>query len=274
MTDFPALIPSNAVELIGARTFTTSLMVAEVFGKQHFNVLRDIESLDCSPEFHALNFEGTFRNVPGPNGAVRQERAFKIYRDGFAFLAMGYTGPKAAAFKEAYIARFNALEAQRQAPAVSPIRPGMRWLAHVNRDGQLILNPLTTEDVCLPVSDWPKVIQTPDFPKELLPEVLMSASRRLLDMGHHQPLRVVPNGVAEQVLAKILEEKHAGLARGHLPACVRAYRNLSNDKRTELVEQMLTDGTIFEVAIKPSSGAGRPNKRLVAAKFVRQEGRS
>lgn len=80
--------------------------------------------------------------------------------------------------------------------------------------------------------------------------------------------------IYDAVLTKILEEKHAGLARGHLPACVRAYRNLSNDKRTELVEQMLTDGTIFEVAIKPSSGAGRPNKRLVAAKFVRQEGRS
>lgn len=77
--------------------------------------------------------------------------------------------------------------------------------------------------------------------------------------------------VYDAVLTKILEEKQAGLARGALPACVRGYRNLANDKRTELVEQMLTDGVIFEVALKTAGGAGRPQKRLVAAKYVRQE---
>jgi hypothetical protein len=77
--------------------------------------------------------------------------------------------------------------------------------------------------------------------------------------------------VYDTVLAKILEEKQAGLTRGNLPAYVRAYRNLTNDKRTELVEQMLADGVIFEVTIKSASGAGRPSKRLVAAKFVCQD---
>ena len=80
--------------------------------------------------------------------------------------------------------------------------------------------------------------------------------------------------VYDTVLAKIYEEKSAGMARGALPACVRAYRNLPNDKRSELVEQMLNDGVIFEVAVKTGSGAGRPQKRLIAAKYVKQEVRS
>lgn len=36
---------------------TTSLIVAEVFGKEHKNVLRDIETLSCSNDFNRLNFE-------------------------------------------------------------------------------------------------------------------------------------------------------------------------------------------------------------------------
>ncbi|HGW5898134.1 Rha family transcriptional regulator, partial [Pseudomonas aeruginosa] len=35
---------------------TTSLKVAERFGKRHDNVIKAIRGLDCSPEFHALNF--------------------------------------------------------------------------------------------------------------------------------------------------------------------------------------------------------------------------
>ena len=35
----------------------SSLKVAEVFEKEHKNVLRDIKNLECSPEFTALNFE-------------------------------------------------------------------------------------------------------------------------------------------------------------------------------------------------------------------------
>ena len=36
---------------------TSSRMIATKFGKQHKNILRDIESLECSKEFRLLNFE-------------------------------------------------------------------------------------------------------------------------------------------------------------------------------------------------------------------------
>ena len=47
----------NIVKNDNGRTFTTSLIVAEMFEKEHKNVLRDIENLECSPNFNQLNFE-------------------------------------------------------------------------------------------------------------------------------------------------------------------------------------------------------------------------
>lgn len=48
------------------QAFCSSRQVAEEFGKEHYNVLRDIESLDCSAEFNALNFEAvTYKDAKG-----------------------------------------------------------------------------------------------------------------------------------------------------------------------------------------------------------------
>lgn len=81
---------------------TTSRKVAEVFGKDHDKVIRDIRNLDCSLEFSTANFgESNYKT----RGKTYTE--IIMTKDGFTFLAMGYTGKKAAAFKEAYINKFN-----------------------------------------------------------------------------------------------------------------------------------------------------------------------
>ncbi len=85
---------------------TTSRKIAKVFGKEHYNVLRDIENLDCSESFNAINFE--LVNYKDKKGEKRPE--YIITKDGFVFLVMGYRGRKAVAFKEAYIKRFNDME--------------------------------------------------------------------------------------------------------------------------------------------------------------------
>lgn len=91
---------------------TTSYLVAETFGKPHANVLRNIDNLHCSERFHKLNFEFMFSIRELPNGGSRNERYCVMTKDGFIFLAMGFTGKKAAEFKEKYIAAFNAMENQ------------------------------------------------------------------------------------------------------------------------------------------------------------------
>ncbi len=88
------------------KPITTSKKVAEVFGKTHYNVMRDIENLDCSENFTALNFEGS--KYKDDSGKIN--RMYLMTKDGFTFLVMGYRGKKAARFKEDYINAFNQME--------------------------------------------------------------------------------------------------------------------------------------------------------------------
>jgi len=88
----------------------SSRKVAEVFGKLHKNVIQSIENLECSSEFRRLNFQPTSTPRKMPRGGERLEKEYQITRDGFSFLAMGFTGEKAARFKEAYIRAFNSME--------------------------------------------------------------------------------------------------------------------------------------------------------------------
>ncbi len=96
----------NIVEIDDGQMFTTSLIVAEAFEKEHKNVLRDIENLECSERFNQLNFEPV--EYKDAKGEMRP--AYRLTRDGFAFLAMGFTGKKAAAWKEKFLEAFNAME--------------------------------------------------------------------------------------------------------------------------------------------------------------------
>lgn len=108
--DFPVNL-RDAVSIINNEPRTTSLKVAEVFGKLHKNVLRAIDNMDCSDEFRRLNFELTEEMVKA--GAVeRKSPQWTMTKDGFMFLVMGFTGKQAARIKEAYIAAFNWMAAQ------------------------------------------------------------------------------------------------------------------------------------------------------------------
>lgn len=90
---------------------TTSLKVAEVFAKQHKDVLRKIESLDCSPEFTSAHFCAHVQTIEIGNGATRESKYYEMTKDGFIFLVMGFTGAAAAKIKEAYINTFNQMAA-------------------------------------------------------------------------------------------------------------------------------------------------------------------
>jgi len=88
-------------------SITTSLIVAEVFGKNHKEVLRDIKALNCSIDFNQRNFAP----ISYHDSMNREQPAFEMTKDGFSFLVMGYTGEKAGQFKETFITEFNKREA-------------------------------------------------------------------------------------------------------------------------------------------------------------------
>lgn len=94
---------------------TTSLIVAEIFEKEHASVLRDIRNLHCSDAFNITNFVECLNTIELEIGQSRQ-KYYEITKDGFSFLVMGYTGTKAGEFKERFIAEFNKRESLLQNP--------------------------------------------------------------------------------------------------------------------------------------------------------------
>ncbi|EFF0613656.1 Rha family phage regulatory protein [Escherichia coli] len=117
MTTLPTLSQPE-IAIVDGQAVTSSLAVADFFSKRHDDVLKKIRILDCSPEFCARNFAETSILVRQPNGGTRKLPCYQITRDGFAFLAMGFTGKRAAQFKEAYINAFNQMEKQLSKPSV------------------------------------------------------------------------------------------------------------------------------------------------------------
>ncbi|OXS28341.1 MAG: hypothetical protein BCS36_01185 [Desulfovibrio sp. MES5] len=123
-------LPAVQVAVHEGKPTVTSLQVAEAFGKEHDKVLRDIRNLSVSKSFIAANFGAN--EYIDPIG--RSLPMYRLTRDGFMILAMGYTGAKAMALKEAYIAEFNRMEAEltnRASPALpdftDPAAAAIAW---------------------------------------------------------------------------------------------------------------------------------------------------
>lgn len=90
---------------------TSSLDVAENFGKQHKHVLDAIESKIQSAEnlayYKTMFSKGSYKDSRG-----RNQRIYFMNRDGFVFIAMGFNGRRADEFKLKYIEAFNQMEEQ------------------------------------------------------------------------------------------------------------------------------------------------------------------
>ena len=89
---------------------TTSLILAEAFEKEHKNVIRVIET-----KIGELKIEQSskmFSKGEYTNSQNKQQPMYYLNRDGFTFIAMGFTGKKADEFKLKYIEAFNRMEEQ------------------------------------------------------------------------------------------------------------------------------------------------------------------
>ncbi len=101
----------HTLMVIDGRVKTTSRHVAEVFGKRHDDVLKAVRNLECSQDFGLRNFAETSYL----DAFNREQKLYEMTFNGFVRLVMGFTGPKAAAFKEAYIEAFDTMRGQLEA---------------------------------------------------------------------------------------------------------------------------------------------------------------
>lgn len=152
------------LSVVDGKPTTTSLDIARHFNRPHDEVLRRIRNLLAQLDGERLrNFAESFHEVPGPNGATIKHPAYRITRDGFTLLAMGFTGKKALQFKLAYIDAFNTMEAQivglhnSANPAPSPALLPQKLMADAVLTGMAsgtMVQNLVTQAVLKGTNDW------------------------------------------------------------------------------------------------------------------------
>jgi Rha family phage regulatory protein len=108
----------NLVIIQDGQPVTSSLLVAQKFGKEHKNVLRDIENL-VAQNLAAKFFIGCEYDNRG-----KKYPMYIMGHDGFSLLVMGFTGKEALKFKIDFIAEFNQMERTLQ----SGTEPPCEWL--------------------------------------------------------------------------------------------------------------------------------------------------
>lgn len=108
---------TNLVIMKDQQAVTTSLQVAEVFGKEHKVVLKAIDELKegVAQNYADLFYEDTYIHPQNK----QKYRQIIMNRDGFTLLAMGFTGKKALQFKLQYINAFNEMEKTIKEKSVS-----------------------------------------------------------------------------------------------------------------------------------------------------------
>lgn len=111
------------VSLVDGIPTTTSLKVAEVFGKRHTEVIRGIRDLmdKCPKEFCERNFaSSSYINQQG-----KKQPMYLLTEAGMSLVVMGYTGKTAMDFKIAYIDAFECMRRQLEAQRTAPTLPAL-----------------------------------------------------------------------------------------------------------------------------------------------------
>ncbi len=110
MSNAPVIINEIKInlEIMKNQVFINSLDLAKVFKKRHDNIIQAIENLP-QDEFKTLNFE--ISSSIRKNGLFEKDTKFyKLTRDAFSLLVMGFTGEKAYKWKVEFIKAFNEME--------------------------------------------------------------------------------------------------------------------------------------------------------------------
>lgn len=106
----------NVIIVENGEPMTTSLKIAEMFGKKNQHVIRDIENAiekiesvhEARPNLDAPIFEETiYLDRQG-----KERKMYKLNKDAFVFVVMGYQTKKATEVKLEYINRFNSMQKQ------------------------------------------------------------------------------------------------------------------------------------------------------------------
>lgn len=152
-------------DLILSKQTMSSLEIAELTGKQHAHVMRDIRNL-LEQGVSESNFGLSSYNQPQPNGGYKKVDCYELTRKGSLILASGYN----ALLREKIIDRWEALETGKAEPTITPVKAEVKkqptisdkmkaatWAAkflNLNECSKLIIAKQILEPYNLPLPDY------------------------------------------------------------------------------------------------------------------------
>jgi len=144
--------PAPALILVkNGSPLTTSLLVAEKFNKRHDTVLRKIDALFGSQnDFARRNFAAIFYK----DSYGREQKSYEMTEEGFAMIAMRFTGKKAEEWQILFISQFQNMrkELERQGrmhkdPAWQLVRDetklGYKWVCETLAERRAAVGKVT-----------------------------------------------------------------------------------------------------------------------------------
>lgn len=133
------------VEIVGKRyeekLITTSLKVAEVFEKEHKNVLKSIENLVAD------NSAANFFQLTTYKNRGKEYPMYEMDRNGFSLLVMGFTGEKALQWKIKYIEAFNQMESELKRLYTER----QQW--QIERDKGVVIRHILTDTIKMKITE-------------------------------------------------------------------------------------------------------------------------
>jgi Rha family phage regulatory protein len=104
------LVSMIKIEVKDGQSFCNSLEIAENFGKAHKDVLKAIQKLIADLKEIGEGGERNFAPGTYSDTQTQLRPMYHMTRDGFALLAMGFTGKESLKWKSKYISAFNEME--------------------------------------------------------------------------------------------------------------------------------------------------------------------
>ena len=124
------------IQVVKNTPMATSLAVAEHFGKEHRNVIRDVRKLiaDLADLADVEVSQANFMELIQLDRHGREQKYFRMTELGFSLLVMGFTGQRAIQWKLAYAQAFMAMRAELQDP-VRILQAEIDRLRQLNPEG-------------------------------------------------------------------------------------------------------------------------------------------
>jgi Rha family phage regulatory protein len=274
------------VSIKDGKPVTTSLIVAESFGKEHRNVLRDIDNIIASSAYQErikgglLNFEQT-PYIDPQNG--QSYRMFEMDRQGFEILAMGFTGEEALRWKFQYSDAFAAMEQSLKSPPSHPHDPIAAQLADFLKGKVLVDYGALAVFARLTRAGWAKIAEGQALLEEAEQRGLALEKQcgqplikfdipqdRLARYQQAMPTTAAPIGNKrkdpEQSLFEFIAScGRSGARHGDLHRGCHPYRSLPTDaERQAILESLLRQKRITTHTPPSSPGARRKAPVYVA----------